>query len=181
MRRIFVISDTHLQHANMLNFLDEKQHKFRGDRFPDQHTCDEYMVSQWNSVVTIQDIVYHLGDVYFGDSKTADILLSRLNGHKRLILGNHDKSKDPVLDKHFEKITMGRQFKEYGVIMSHIPLHSESLSAKFPINLHGHIHQRLVMKIGTQVPDERYINMAVEHWNYQPQLIENALKRKYVY
>ena len=42
------------------------------------------MISQWNSTIKSNDIVYHLGD--FGDAS----IISKLNGKIYLIPGNYD-------------------------------------------------------------------------------------------
>jgi calcineurin-like phosphoesterase family protein len=128
---------------------------------------DETLIANWNSVIRPEDIVYHLGDVYFGSSEKADLLLSRLMGRKRLLLGNHDDGKDPVLHKHFQKIEIWRMWPEFGLIFSHVPLHSNALNpAKCPKNVHGHIHNNVDLK------DERYINVSVEMTDYKPVNIE---------
>ena len=41
---------------------------------------NEYIVNKWNSVVTKDDIVYHLGDVGFGSTDELKELVGRLNG-----------------------------------------------------------------------------------------------------
>jgi calcineurin-like phosphoesterase family protein len=162
MRRIFVVSDTHFNHANILKFLDEEGKHFRGDKFKDATEMNKYMVACWNKVVTHEDIVYHLGDVYFGPQKEANELLHRLNGHKRLILGNHDDGKDTVLHQNFEEILGWRVFKEFKCVLTHVPVHTDSLgNPKITRNIHGHIHQR-------KIPDERYVNVSVEQIDYTP-------------
>jgi len=166
MRDIWIISDTHFCHSNILNFVGENDKPIR----PTFVTCkemDEYMVYKWNSVVKEGDIVYHLGDVYFGPQEFALYYLNRLMGRKRLVLGNHDNGKDSVLHKHFQKIGVWRMFKEYGILMTHVPVHPDSLHRRGRdlINLHGHIHER-------KIDDKRYINMSVERWDYTPQHID---------
>jgi calcineurin-like phosphoesterase family protein len=48
------------------------------------------MIERWNErPVRNPDIVYHLGDFAFADQTP---YLSRLNGQKHLIIGNHDHS-----------------------------------------------------------------------------------------
>lgn len=121
------------------------------------------MIDNWNKVVNDNDHVYHLGDVYFG--KEVSNFFSRLKGKKRLILGNHDNGKDQKLQNMFQKISMWRMFPEFGVILSHVPLHSSSLPEKAPINIHGHIHNRLS-------PDKQYRNVSVEMINYTPIALE---------
>ena len=79
-RNIWVISDTHFGHANILSYSDRP--------FSNVTEMDEYMVTAWNETVKDGDIVYHLGDVYFSSVGAQN--LPKLKGRKRLVLGNHD-------------------------------------------------------------------------------------------
>lgn len=132
----------------------------------------------WNSVVKPEDKVYHLGDVYLGKNwtggeKIVDFLRS-LNGKKRLILGNHDNGKDQNLLNSFQKITMWRDFKEFGVLLTHVPIHPHSLlrGGRDCINVHGHTHNNIVEDEVVPYKDRRYKNVCVEHTNYFPVNIE---------
>lgn len=172
MSKIYVISDTHFCHDNILNFEDNNGVKFRGSLFKNSEEMDETIVKNWNEVVqSDSDIVYHLGDVYFKDAKRVDWLLSRLRGRKRLLLGNHDRGKDQVLMKHFQKVGLWRIFKEYDLCLSHIPLHPLSFH-KFKHNVHGHIHQNPSYP---RVGDCHWHNVSVERTDYRPVEIEKAI------
>ena len=48
-------------------------------------------IRNWNMVVGTDDHVWHLGDVSFGTIEATENILSRLNGIKHLITGNHDR------------------------------------------------------------------------------------------
>ena len=150
-RNIWVVSDTHFNHENIIRYC--------GRPFANAEEMNLSLIDKWNSVVKPHDIVYHLGDVYIGKPDKVRGILPLLVGRKRLILGNHDNIADGILHKHFEKILVWRQFKDFGVTLSHIPLHEGSLNDRFPINVHGHIHEKLV-------DDPRYVNVSVEHTNY---------------
>jgi calcineurin-like phosphoesterase family protein len=130
---------------------------------------DECIVDNWNSVIKDGDIVYHLGDIYFNASGGyISSLLARLKGRKRLILGNHDNAKDQNLTRVFQKIQMWRMFPEFGVLLSHVPLHPDSIPTKKEgklLNVHGHIHDK-------QSPDGPYHCVCVEQINYTPVNIE---------
>jgi calcineurin-like phosphoesterase family protein len=52
---------------------------------------NEALVTNWNNKVTNQDTVYMVGDISFGKEDETKEVLTRLNGRKVLILGNHDK------------------------------------------------------------------------------------------
>ncbi len=139
--------------------------------FVDVSEMNEIMIARWNERVSDEDHVWHLGDVYFGSSEGADAILSRLKGKKRLIMGNHDKSKDPVLDKHFQKIVVEREFKEEKLLLMHSPTHVSRFDFKPDgwVNVHGHIHRH-------NSPEGPYINVSVEKTNYAPVLLEDVRK-----
>jgi calcineurin-like phosphoesterase family protein len=167
MRNIFVISDTHFGHAKILTFLMNDGSRVRPE-FDHVEEMNEHMIEKWNSVVRDNDIVYHLGDVYFGDGH---ICLSRLRGKKRLILGNHDDAKDLRLHSVFQKITLWRIFKEFNCMLTHVPVHESSMN-KVNYNLHGHIHRNK-----SSTPN--HINCSVEASNYTPRSIEDIMNGKY--
>lgn len=179
MRDIFITSDTHFRHANILKFTDSTTGALvRGDRFADVDAMDEHMIEQWNSVVKQGDIVYHLGDVVIGDREWFKKNWPRLNGSKRLIVGNHDDIPFLSSGGFFKKVQMWRMFPEFGLMFSHVPLHVSSLlrlaekGGKYPddcetlLNVHGHIHQN-------PSPEGPYRNVSVEVTNYTPVNIED--------
>jgi calcineurin-like phosphoesterase family protein len=62
-----------------------------------------------------------------------------------------------------------------GMILSHIPIHSESLG-RFGTNIHGHTHSNRVMN--GKVIDVRYHCVCVEQTpDFSPILFEDVLKR----
>lgn len=67
---------------------------------------NEVLIENWNSVIGDGDVVYHLGDVALGPSDQWDSVLTRLNGYKILIIGNHDRLFDGAYSaSHIEKWT----------------------------------------------------------------------------
>lgn len=162
MRNVWVISDTHLNHANILKFTGSNGKVFRP--FNDIIEMNERIVQGWNSVVDHADIVYHLGDVYLGNGKLANEYLYALKGRKRLVLGNHDNGRDQLLQKHFEKIVMWRMWPDHNLLLSHVPVHPNSLRPKM-VNIHGHIHQN-------PSPPGPYINACVEAFDYVPKHLD---------
>jgi calcineurin-like phosphoesterase family protein len=170
MSNIFVISDTHFNHENILKFKDKDDKPVRN--FSDVHEMNEIMIKNWNAMIGTKDKVYHLGDVYFGNADRASKILSRLNGKKRLVLGNHDNFKGSVLHKFFEKVMLWRRFDH--LLLTHVPVHESTLSeGRFEKrdmwNIHGHIHQN-------QSPKGRYHCVCVEHTAYAPVPLDKLLK-----
>ncbi len=126
------------------------------------------MIEKWNEVVRPQDHVWHLGDVTM---KHKEYLkhIRRLNGHKRLVMGNHDLgTAQEYLAAGFQKIAGYRVLD--GFIASHIPIHPESFS-RFHGNIHGHTHGNNMLR-SPHHPDPRYVNVCVEAIDYTPISLE---------
>lgn len=154
-RNIWLISDTHFGHDNIIKYCNRP--------FSDSVHMNRALRENWNSCVAETDIIYHLGDVYFSKGFKEEEPLSylkSLNGHKRLILGNHDNAKDQNLTKVFEKILMWRMFPEFEALLTHVPVHSTSIRYGLT-NYHGHIHN-------SKSPEGPYKNMSVEAIGYFP-------------
>ena len=81
-KHLFFISDTHFGHENIIRFCNRP--------FKDTKEMDEALIKNWNSVVGPDDTIFHLGDFAFGGSQLWNDTLQRLDGHKILIIGNHD-------------------------------------------------------------------------------------------
>lgn len=156
---IWFTSDSHFFHENFLKFKDKEGNLIRP--FKSVEEMNDIMVQNWVRVVRPQDKIYHLGDLTFRYHHAFNVLMGLLPGHKRLVLGNHDRPKNPNLFRRFEKVYgVWRGFHEYGFTCSHIPLMLKSLRDG-NVNVHGHIHEKLM-------EDPHYINVCVEQTNYTP-------------
>ena len=165
MADLFVISDTHFGHSNILSFKNPDGSRVRD--FSCVEEMDQIMVDRWNAVVKPSSHVYHLGDVAMRKEHLATV--GRLNGHKRLVRGNHDIFKTRDYMKYFEEIHAVRVLD--GMLFSHIPIHPESLG-RFAANIHGHVHG---LPQGTYGP--KYYNVSVEVMDYTPISLEDLAKR----
>jgi calcineurin-like phosphoesterase family protein len=103
--------------------------------------------------------------------------MRRLNGDKVLIRGNHDIFRDDEYREHFRELRAYHVMN--GMILSHIPIHEESLG-RFGVNIHGHLHANRVMKWGMRSEreiDTRYHCVCVEQTDFRPILFEDVIKR----
>ncbi len=152
------IADLHLGHTNMA--------LHRGFSSVEEH--DEHIIAKWNSVVTKRDITYILGDVTMEKSAPYP-LLDRMNGVKHIVLGNHDRRQDAKrLLQYAESIAGMIQYK--GVMLTHCPIHPMELDYRFNKNIHGHIHEKVVLLNGS--PDPRYICVSCEQVDYTPKTLQ---------
>ena len=173
MPAVFLTSDTHFGHAGVCKFLrDDGVTKLRPWDNPED--MDEEMVKRWNETVRPNDKVYHLGDVVI--NRKALSIMHRLNGDKVLIRGNHDIFRDDEYRIHFRELRAYHVMN--GMILSHIPIHSDSLG-RFGTNIHGHLHaNRVKAEVwGEYEIDTRYHCVCVEQTDFRPILFEDVIKR----
>ena len=178
----FLTSDTHFGHAGVCRFLrNDGVTKLRPWDTPEE--MDEEMVKRWNERVRPKDKVYHLGDVVI--NRRALDIMSRLNGDKVLIRGNHDIFKLEDYTKYFRDVRGYHVMS--GMILSHIPIHEESIG-RFGVNVHGHLHANRVMRKAESTMefmergvrswiDPRYHCVCVEQTDFAPILLEDMIKR----
>lgn len=182
MPSVFLVSDTHFGHEKCCTvFKREDGSPLRP--FASGEEMDEAMVARWNERVRPSDKVYHLGDVVI--SRRYLKTLSRLNGDKVLIRGNHDIFQLADYLEHFRDVRGYHVMN--GMILSHIPVHSDSLG-RFGVNIHGHLHAGRVRKArgvdavtgevlyGSEI-DPRYHCVCVEQTDFAPILFEHVLDR----
>ena len=173
MPSVFLVSDTHFGHLGVCRFTRaDGVTKLRPWDNADE--MDEEMVKRWNERVRPNDKVYHLGDVVI--NRKALSIMHRLNGDKVLIRGNHDIFKDEDYRQHFRELRAYHVMN--GMILSHIPIHEESLG-RFGVNIHGHTHSNRVMfkKMGGEIIDTRYHCVCVEQTDFRPILFEDVIER----
>jgi len=164
MNEIRFISDPHFGHRNIAIK--------RG--FKDAGEMNEYIISQWNSVVRKRDVVYILGDITM-ERASYYHLLNRLNGFKKVILGNHDRPQDVIkLLNYVNSVASIKYFngKELGkFILTHVPIHPSEFNDRSKINIHGHVHEKTL-------DDKRYINVSAENIDYIPKTLKQLIYGK---
>ena len=168
MRNIWLYSDPHLLHKHILTFKNSKGDLMRP--FSNVDEMNEFILEKHNSVVKDGDIVYCLGDVFFGDKDEFSKLWNRFNGSKRLIVGNHDDVKFLAKGNFFKKINMWRMFTEFGLLLTHVPVNYLSIPFKDGIqfkNIHGHTHDK-------SSPEGNYQSVCLEVIDYTPVNIEEV-------
>ena len=168
---------TTFAHANIIGYT--------GRPFKDAQEMDECLIERWNEKVKPSDHIYNLGDLCMcRPGLLYHSVFKRLNGHKRLVRGNHDiyKTKE-YIDVGFKEIYGVRVLDD--ILFTHIPIHPESLG-RFRANVHGHIHEKpnypsvaRLNKDGSRrvVP---YLNISVEQTQYAPVSLDelNQMIRK---
>jgi calcineurin-like phosphoesterase family protein len=159
LNRVFVIGDTHFGHKKILEFEKEKR------PFESIEHHNRSLIINWNMVVKPKDTVWHLGDVAFGEENIH--LMSRLNGYKHLVLGNHDQYDLAIYQKYFNRIVAS--YKLEGYLLTHVPIHPTQFY-RFKGNIHGHLHS-------SKIEDPRYFNASAEQIGLAPILLSEVIKK----
>jgi len=178
MSNIFYTSDLHFSHTNILTYCNRP--------WDSVLEMNEGLIDNWNSVVGADDITYIIGDVCMGRRDETVPLVSRLNGRKILIPGNHDDC-HPMYASRNNFVRRCVLYSEHmeitevqGVIdtppvasVCHFPFagsgdhtDEERYTEWRPVDhgqwlIHGHIHD-LWKQNG------RMINVGVDVWDYRP-------------
>lgn len=163
----FFTSDTHFSQQRTLELSKRP--------FVNLYEMDLEMISNWNKVVTMNDVVFHAGD--FGDINTMKSILSCLN-YRTLyfVLGNYDRKIVPEIERIASElnrniiISSQERFKDEGSGKTFYIVHEPDegkITPEYPNNivLYGHIHGRAFAK-------KNGFDLATDYHNYTPVSME---------
>lgn len=132
----YYISDTHFGHSNAI--------KFDNRPFKDRDEMDRVMIELWNSRVRDEDHVYIIGDFCYRAEKTPATYLKQLNGHKHLVVGNHDRNtiENEQAKKYFDSIELMMHIVDEGehICLCHFPIADWNRARHGSWHIYGHIH-----------------------------------------
>ena len=170
--RTWLYSDPHFYQKTICEFKRPDGTKLRP--WDTTEEMSEWMITEYNKLVSDIDRVYILGDIAMG-RKALDKSLPFLKGRKVLVKGNHDEDKLSYYSQYFDDIRA--YVIKKGFILSHIPIHPSSVK-RFGVNIHGHLHSNSV-ELDNQpgIKDPRYFCVCVEQTDFKPILLDEVLKR----
>lgn len=168
----FFTSDLHIGHDKDFIW------KARGFSSIEEH--DTQILKNWNSIVTIEDTVYILGDLCMGgNEKEWNRIYKNLTGNKIVITGNHDTiNKIARYELEYNMTCCGlatiyRYSKKRKFYLSHYPtLVNNYENNKFFWCLSGHTHSTNCFENGKGC----VYNVAVDAHNCTPVSIEKIIK-----
>lgn len=179
---IYYIADWHYGHKNVIAF-DNRP-------FTSLDEMNTVLVNRWNNTVTDDDTVYVLGDMFYCKRNLISPVLDKLNGHKILIKGNHDKLTlrqrryfDDIAD--YMEIVDG----EHNVVLSHYPIVSYKNMRHGWLHLYAHVHnsdenvliqntfkRMQKLQTGQITPKAFNIGAMMPYMDYTPQTLDSILK-----
>lgn len=155
----FVIADTHFYHERVIQYCNRP--------FSNVGEMNKYILEKWNSVVTEEDTIYHLGDVSFGNFDETHEIIQQLKGNKILILGNHDKRRSNGWWRRSGFNEVHHQLVLDNFFLTH---HPTCFGVDGYINVHGHTHNVI-----TNLDKNKYKCVSVELVDYTPVNIETLI------
>lgn len=167
-KNVFLSSDHHHRHSNIIKYCNRP--------FSSVEEMTEALIDNHNKVVKPNDTWIHLGDFAFAGKSFIEGVISRLNGRKTFIIGNHDN--EGIMRSLSDSV-----YREWYGEIHNIPVHLyhfpiESWHRKFhnALHIHGHTHGNI---------DNRGLlrfDVGVDCWNMTPvhldQIMELVPQRK---
>lgn len=168
MGKTFFIADTHFGHKSIIDYENRP--------FKNISDMDNILISNWNNTVSEDDTVFLLGDFSAYSQEETKKICNMLNGHKFLIMGNHDtESEKYYYDCGFENVSRYPIIYENFWILSHEPMY---ININMPYaNIFGHVHSNPIYKDFS----ERSYCVSAERTGYIPvdfQRIKEIIERE---
>lgn len=170
--KYYLVADTHFYHDRMQTYCNRPK------------GFNQLIINQWRSTISPQDIVFHLGDVTWGNQEQLIEIMEQLPGTKILIRGNHDRnhSNNWFIKTGFAVVV--EKIQVSSIILSHFPaLLSKEEIERDIINIHGHFHNNPAKgwekELKKRITSNHYLLIS-EDINYMPISLETARRRKYL-
>jgi calcineurin-like phosphoesterase family protein len=185
MSNVWFTADTHFGHRAMA----ATGKGWRPFATVEEH--DEHLIEAWNKVVKADDQVWHLGDVGMGTQDFVLETVKRLNGHKHLIAGNHDKVWSGTRDgyKHMgfwmqyfdsvQSFARRRIDRNQNFMLSHFPYEGDHVAqeryGQYRLRdeglwlAHGHVHTEWAQR-------GRQVNVGVDVRDWAPMHLDELVE-----
>lgn len=158
----FFVADTH--------FGDDNIRRYENRPYESVAKMDRAMIENWNKTVNENDEIYVLGD--FGADGYEKEILSKLNGVKYLVKGNHDTNTNNYYRQagFIEVYDLPVLYKNFW-ILSHDAIY---VNRNMPYaNLFGHVHNNPIIKDYSS----QHFCISVERISYTPISFEDIVKK----
>lgn len=170
---IYLTSDTHFGHYNILRYANRP--------YKTDYEMDNTIIQNWNSKITREDVVYHLGDFSFGNWERVGELLDRLNfAHLYLIKGNHEKPFCTYIrNKSPKNVSLCSSYMEIYddkknlFVLCHYPILEWNQCHRGSYHCYGHVHNKYLHEIVKY----RAVDVGVDAQNYFPVSTDDVIEQ----
>lgn len=177
---IYYISDTHLGDMRVFNKCSRP--------FSGLEEMERTIVENWNKKVKKGDVVYVLGDLAEDDYVEAIDVYKKLNGHKHLLVGNHDLKMLDSIQKSdvFETIDFMTLIEDGGrkVCLCHYPVMDWMEFSRGGYHVYGRIHNKTgknspaCPQIKEYFKDKPAYNCGVDVTGFEPVTLDEMIALK---
>lgn len=177
-QNIWFTADTHFHHANILNFCPNTR---KGPTIEDH---DRILIDNWKSQVGPEDIVFHLGDVGFGQTSHLQTIFEHLPGKINLVKGNHDSKllNNLYLKNKFHSVQNELTIYIDGqmVVLYHYPIAEHNQTHRGSFHFYGHVHGKKLCLSGrtADVGIDSRPDGDMKLWSWA-ELLENMLLKPF--
>ncbi len=152
---IFLISDLHLGHANIIRYCS------RPFLFSDVAEMDQVLIDNWNRVIFLKSRVFYLGDLRYGrHAPGTDEYRKKLHGAITFIAGNHDDAEPGAIS------SCTIEWQGFRFFLVHDP--ADTPSGFDGWTIHGHHHNNDLCHFPFINFADRRINVSAEVIGYVP-------------
>ena len=174
MTTAYFIADTHFGHTKIIGFCNRP--------FANVEEMDNTLIDNWNAVVKPDEDIYILGDFAFIVANKVHAIVTRLNGRKHLIRGNHDRFIKRY-DKYADDFVWIKDYAEVEInerrfILFHYPIMEWAGYYRNAIHVYGHVHNQAVAQASVEqlekAPKQHYtlpgraVNVGVDVTGFKP-------------
>lgn len=154
---VYLISDLHLDHANIIDYCDRP--------FDTLDEMNETLIDNWNRVVEPDDLVYFGGDLAMAEESTALMWADQLDGNFIFLDGNHDditqaNAPFPLLDS--------IEFSAAGIDFHYTHWEKDIADTLCEWGIHGHHHNNDLHTYPFINYEENRVNVSAEVIGYTP-------------
>lgn len=161
-RKIWVWSDQHFYHKNIIEFSERP--------YESLEQMNEHLIANYNEYVGENDICIWVGDIGLKGTTILNELLSRCNGYKILVIGNHDFNGKKLRKLAFDEthLIYTINYPDVNLVFTHYPM--ENIPWPW-VNIHGHLHVFPNPDTGHLL----HINVNCEVQAYRPKLLDEIV------
>lgn len=168
MKKIWFSSDLHFGHKNIIKYCNRP--------WDNVEDMNQGILDNWNSVVSPNDDVYILGDVCMGKLNENIPLVSKLNGNKYLVAGNHDVKAKTIPEfqkcfrwiKDYYELFIKEEKKKQLLVMSHFPMMVWHKNHRGSFMLCAHSHGSLKQTLPEYNGAGKILDVGLDVHNYHP-------------
>jgi calcineurin-like phosphoesterase family protein len=175
MTTTWLTSDWHVGHAGIL-----RRQPGRACWGTTAEEAAQAFLTSWNGTVSKRDIVWALGDLFWGERWFWEIG-TQMNGRIHAVLGNHDENLSAAARATFERVEDYAEIRlGLGVgrtVLCHYPFRTWRNSWHGAVHCHGHSHNTEPVRPDGDLPEEfwrRRVDVGIDAWGLRPASVDEV-------